>query len=194
VELWANGVITLTWVGTTTGDGVIGLAAGQVAPSPFFATDLSAYPPSNNTYAAWLAANFTPADIADPTKSGAMMDPDHDGWNNLTEYALGSDPHSPGNPSGAPVYGKSGGYLTITFDRNPFLSDVNYLVESSTLGSGWTVIAQSVAGAGTAAASGQSPSQINELPVNNVMSVTVGDTAPMAGNAQRFLRLRVTKP
>ena len=124
-----------------------------------------------------------------------MMDPDKDGWCNLLEYALGSDPHQSGKPPGAPVFGQSGGYLTITFQRNAFLSDINYLVESSsTLSGGWTTIAQSVAGAATAAAPGQTPSQVTESPVNSVMSVTVGDTVPMAGNAQRFLRLRVTKP
>ena len=92
------------------------------------------------------------------------MDPDNDGWCNLLEYALGSDPHTSGKPPGAPVFGQAGGYLTITFQRNPFLSDISYLVESSSaLSGGWTTIAQSVAGAATAAASGQTPSQVTRV-------------------------------
>ncbi len=164
------------------------------SPSPFYATDISAYPPTVSNYAGWLDYRFTPPEIADTSITGAMMDPDQDGWCNLLEYALGADPHAADKPPGAPVFGQAGGYLTITFQRNPQLVDLNYLVEASNLSGGWTVIAQSLAGAATAAAAGQTPSQVTESPVNGVMSVTVGDTVPMAGNAQRFLRLRVTKP
>ena len=194
VELWANGRITLTWVGTTISDGVSGLAAGQAAPSPFLASDLSAYPPTIANFTGWQNANFTPAELADSNISGWNADPDGDGWSNLMEYALGSDPHARGTPPGAPVPGQAGGYLTITFQRNPLLTDLNYIVEAGDMSGGWTVIAQSLAGATTSAASGQAPSQVTETPVVSVMNVTVGDTVLMSGQSQRFLRLRVTKP
>ncbi len=194
VELWVNGTITLTWIGTNLTDGIIGLAAGQASPSPFYATDLSAYPASTGTYAGWLSTRFTPAEIADPLITGVNADPDQDGWSNLLEYALGSDPHAVGKPPGAPATGQAGGYLTLTFRRDPLLTDINYLVEVSDLSGGWTVIAQSVGGAITNAAAGQTPSTLLETPVSTVMSVTVGDTVPMNGATKRFIRLRVTKP
>ena len=192
-ELWANGTITLTYVNTTITDGMIGLAAGQAAPSPFLATDLSAYPPTGS-YASWVNARFTPAEIADLTITGAMADPDGDGWTNLMEYALGSDPHVRGTPAGAPVMGQAGGYLTLSFQRDPNLTDLNYLVECSDDAQTWTVIAQSLAGAPMGAASGQTPSQLGEVVNGSVMNVTVGDTALMSSKVHRFMRLRVTKP
>ncbi len=193
VELWANGTITLTYVNTTITDGMVGLAAGQAAPSPFLPTDLNAYPPTGS-YASWVNTHFTPAEIADLTITGAMADPDGDGWSNLMEYALGSDPHVRGTPAGAPVMGQAGGYLTLSFQRDPNLTDLNYLVECSDDALTWTVIAQSLAGAPMGAASGQTPSQLGEVVNGSVMNVTVGDTALMSSKVHRFMRLRVTKP
>ena len=194
VELWANGIVTLTWIGTTISDGVIGLAAGQAAPSSFYATDLSAYPPTATSFAAWLAGRFTPAELADPTITSATADPDGDGWSNLFEYALGSDPHAAGNPVGAPSMGQAGGYLTLSFQRNPNLTDLNYLVEVSDDALVWTTIAQSLAGGTISAASGQTPSLLSDVVNFGVMNVTVGDTALMSSKVHRFMRLRVTKP
>ena len=194
VELWANGVITLTWLGTTINDGVIGLAAGQAPPNPFYATDLSSYLPSWTSYAAWLNGRFTSAEIADPTITNPTADPDGDGWSNLMEYALGSDPHANGTPAGAPSMSQAGGYLTISFERNPSLIDLNYLVEVSDDALVWTTIAQSVAGGPMSAVSGQTPSLVSDVINFQVMSVTVGDSALMSSKVHRFMRLRVTKP
>ncbi|OAI43146.1 hypothetical protein AYO41_02820 [Verrucomicrobia bacterium SCGC AG-212-E04] len=194
VELWASGKITITSLGTTISDGVVGLAGGQAAPNPFYATDLSAYPPTTTTFATWQAAKFTPAELADSTISGAMADPDKDGWTNLMEYALGSDPHVDGNPTGAPTMGQTAGYLTVTFQRDPSHTDLTYLVESSDDALTWTVIAQSTTGAAVSAAPGQTPSLINEVANNGVMTVTVGDTALMSSKVHHFMRLHVTMP
>ncbi len=196
-ELGADGTVTITHLGTTLGDGVVGLAGGQSVPNPFYATDLSAYGPSLAGFNAWLAGRFTPAELNDPAVGGPGADPDGDGWSNLLEYALGSDPRAAGLPPGAPAAGRSGAYLTLTFQRNPALTDLTYAVEASAdLGGTWTEIARSVAGGATAASPGQSPSSLDETPAaNGAVSATVGDVTPSGpGAPRRFLRLRVLRP
>ena len=48
--------------------------------------------PWTDAVAAWQAAHFTAAQLADPLISGDDQDPDHDGLANLLEYACGLDP------------------------------------------------------------------------------------------------------
>jgi hypothetical protein len=48
--------------------------------------------PWTDELAAWQAAHFTAAQLADPRLSGDDQDPDHDGLPNLLEYACGLDP------------------------------------------------------------------------------------------------------
>lgn len=196
VELGADGVISLTWLGTSMTDGLVGLAGGTVAPSPFYNTDLSAYGPTPIGYNAWLASRFTAAELNNPSISGPNADPDGDGWENFWEFVLGSDPRAIGAPAGAPAMGQSGGYATLTFRRDAQLGEVTYAVEaSSDLGASWTEIARSVGGAATVAAPGQSPSSIQESAAGgSALNVTVGDTTLMNATSRRFLRLRAFKP
>jgi hypothetical protein len=75
----------------------------------------------------WKTDHFTTDEIA----AGAAnddVDPDHDGWDNLAEYALGSDPHR-SSPALSASLGADG--LTITFTRPKDLPDVTYAAESS---------------------------------------------------------------
>lgn len=47
------------------------------------------------TFADWSLRQFTDAQLADPTVSGATADPDHDGAPNLLEFAMGGQPFVP---------------------------------------------------------------------------------------------------
>ena len=74
----------------------------------------------------------------------ATDDPDGDGLNNLLEYALGSNPLQPSledSPTASTgtlvVDGISGNYLSLSFNRPPGASDLQYVVEFSSDLDGW---------------------------------------------------------
>ncbi len=126
---------------------------------------------------AWRASRFTSAQLADPAISGDAADPDGDGLPNLLEYALGTDPLSPGS-AGHPALSLTPSTprsLRITFHRIAS-TGIRYEVQaSSDLAAAWTTIwsssgAQNVAG-----------------------PVTVTDPADLSSHPRRFLRLRVSR-
>lgn len=45
-------------------------------------------------YARWKATHFSLQELLDPSTSGDLADPDHDGFSTLLEYCLGGDPKS----------------------------------------------------------------------------------------------------
>lgn len=61
-------------------------------------------PVATATFAAWQSVRFSRAQLANPGLSGPAADPDGDGYGNLAEYALGSDP----------LAAESGGVLAVT--------------------------------------------------------------------------------
>jgi hypothetical protein len=73
--------------------------------------------------------HFSAAQLADPTISGPSADPDHDGINNLMEYALMLDPWQ----SNADVWrpGVVNGHFTMTYTRRKLATDLTYTVEVS---------------------------------------------------------------
>jgi hypothetical protein len=88
------------------------------------------------TYAAWQAARFTAAEIANPAISSLSADPDHDALANLWEYVFGLDPKT---PSPWPIHNsQSGGNFTMAFDRNQHLTDVKLALEHSSDLLNWT--------------------------------------------------------
>lgn len=148
-----------------------------------------------NTVATWQAfrfgaANLTPANEA--TLWGAHADPDHDGRENLVEYAFNTLPLSADGQE-AVTRAMSGGLLAISFPRNPLNTDLTYAVEaSSTLATNdWTIIATSTGGGATTAAP-SGASAVSESPEGVMQRVTVTDQASAAGAPHRFLRLRLT--
>ena len=79
-----------------------------------------------------------------PEGALATDDPDGDGLNNLLEYALGSNPLQPSledSPTASTgtlvVDGISGNYLSLSFNRPPGASDLQYVVEFSSDLDGW---------------------------------------------------------
>lgn len=67
-------------------------------------------------------------------------DPDGDGFNNLLEYALGSNPTVAGDALGAVTAGEQGGFLTLTFSHVDDPSLIYQIKASDDLSDGWMVI------------------------------------------------------
>lgn len=100
-------------------------------------------------------------------------DPDFDGIVNLIEYALGTLPNS-AESSTAPIVGKSGNRLTLTFTR--VRGDLTYIVEAGSTLASWSTLETNPGSVGA--------------------SVTVNDTVEISTSDPpvRFLRLRVIIP
>ncbi|HET7625061.1 MAG TPA: FAD-dependent oxidoreductase, partial [Verrucomicrobiae bacterium] len=81
--------------------------------------------------AAWQLDHFTSTELADSEVSGDAADPNHDGFPNIAEYALGLDPKN-ANESGKPFVSIQNNRLTLTFSRAKAAMDVAVNVESST--------------------------------------------------------------
>lgn len=93
-------------------------------------------------YDAWVAAQFDPADAADPNISGALQDPDVDGRTNLLEYALGGDPLVE-DRTGAPEYVTNGSEI-LRYVADTAKTDITYQVMLSTDLINWTPANSSV--------------------------------------------------
>jgi hypothetical protein len=129
----------------------------------------------------WKQEKFTPQQLVQSGVVGDLDDPDRDGVANLLEYALGLDPNQ-SSVSGAPLCSTSGGYLTLTFNRQKIATDITYGVKATgDLGFSWTQIWSS---SSVPYGGGSNPSQ----------QVTVQDTVPVSESPKRFMRLKVTKP
>jgi hypothetical protein len=83
------------------------------------------YSAVREAYDTWRARNFLP----DSAEGEPEEDPDADGWQNLFEYAVGTDPHL---PTGAPALASfENGRLILTIHKPPGVKDVAYEVEGS---------------------------------------------------------------
>ena len=136
------------------------------------------------TYELWLQRNALPYGLA------AAGDRDHDGLANLLEYALGSRADI-ADPSAIPVPGtvRTGDdeFLTLTFTRNPDVSDAVTQVEASASPAGpWTAINL------------LDPANVIEIRENvpdvGRQTLVVRDVVPVTQASRRFMRLRVTQP
>ncbi len=130
-------------------------------------------------YQSYLATYFTAQQLADPTISGDLADPDHDGIVNLLEYAFGSNP-TQANVSGLPVVSMQNGYLTISFVERIAPTDVTYAVEVSGDMSTWN------SGSGYT-------TQLSVTAIDAVTQrVVVRDNTPASSAERRFIRVRVS--
>lgn len=179
---------------TLTGNELSFLAAGTVVvrASQGGDTNWLPAPPVERTiavsadYAAshWRGEHFTPAQLADPAVSGPAADPDGDGYDNLMEYALATDPWLADLVVPPVVVGQvtSGGaqYLAVTFRRRNPNPGIGYHVEVSTDCAAWL---------------DQAPAVIEESPVrpngDGTETVTIRSALPVGAAAAEFVRLRV---
>ena len=128
---------------------------------------------------------------------GAAVDSEKDGVANLLEYAFTRLPDRVDDSPVPATVEISGGRLAITFTRDERATDLTYEIQASSNLTAWTTLAQSSAGQPFAGANGNAPA-ITETSASAIASVgvirkvRVVDVATVAGNARRFLRVKVT--
>lgn len=138
-------------------------------------------------YEAWSESHWP--GVTDPAIIGSGADPDGDGFDNLLEYALDGDPTRPDDsilPRIGLVEHEGARYLALTYRHRTDDSGLVFEVVASTSAfaplSAWTVQ--------TAVVSSGDPDAVTGL-----REVVVRDSIPVeAGEPQRYLRLRVTRP
>jgi alpha-tubulin suppressor-like RCC1 family protein len=87
--------------------------------------------------ASWRLGKFTAGELLDANISGPNADPDHDGFVNLLEYALGLEPKS-ASTTGLPQVGTEGSDWAYTYTRPADRTDVTFVVEMSTNLTDWS--------------------------------------------------------
>lgn len=113
-------------------------------------------------------------------------DPDNDGIKNAMEYALLGNP-TVSSQSPLPVLGQSGGHLILNFTRDTNVTDVTFTVQASTDLTTWSTIATKVGAASWSVFSGTLVTDLGAGPV------IITDSATIAPETRRFLRLNVTQ-
>ena len=130
-------------------------------------------------------------------KRGAAVDSEKDGVANLLEYAFTRLPDRVDESPVPATVEISGGRLAITFTRDERATDLTYEIQASSNLRAWTTLAQSTAGQPFAGVGGNAPA-ITETSASPIASVGVirkvraVDVVTVAGNARRFLRVKVT--
>ena len=186
LELWRNGVVTITWLaGTASADAIVGISPGRGHPNPFFESDFSHYAAQAQQpgIMAWRAEKFSATELFDPSLSGETADPDRDGLSNLIEYAFSREPQaSDSRPLSEIGTVEENGqrYLTLTFARARHIFDVTLQPQFSTDLVHWDTLGIQV---GPAIDLGGGREQL-----------TYRDTLPLTPDASRFGRIQVETP
>jgi hypothetical protein len=175
----ATNAVGRTWV-------TIQVSDGAKASSASFLVTVNA---STNVYDQWLRSCFTAADLASPAQAstvwGANADPDKDGRDNLTEYALGLNPLSSESGTDAVesalVVATNRSHLTLTFPRRKNDSALVYLPQVSSNKVDWLSLPTAVR-------------QVSLVPRDAEFdTVSFQDTTAVEPARPRFMRLRITK-
>ncbi len=189
---WADGdAASKTFTVPLVNDGIIepdqtfslnlGIPVGAVIPgSPGTAT--VTVTTSTPPYVQWQNSKFSPSDLLDPSISGDLADPDHDGIPNLLEYAFGFDPKIANSTPYQTVAIQSvngTNYLTLSFRYVPTATDLTYNPQCGPSMTSWSSALMQVGS-----------------PVTNgdgTQTLTYRDNVPTSQAAQRFMRLLVTR-
>ena len=137
---------------------------------------------STMTFGAWSDRFFDPADGNYAATSGPLADPEFDGWCNLLEFALGTNPLDATHPLVEALAVTDAGqpYRALRYTRRPGAGSLTFSVEACTALGGWTapatVLVSSVPNAGV------STTETRRL------------TTPSAGVPAQFLRLKIQSP
>ena len=122
----------------------------------------------------WRAAVFG-AEASDPSVAGDTADPDRDGFDNLLEYALGSEPKASASVH-LPVPEFDGEVIRLTWRQRVSATDVVLALQSSADLSGWLP------------ETGASLRTVSDDGIVRVVEATL----PVSG-ARRYLRLQATR-
>lgn len=130
---------------------------------------------------------------------GPDADPNANGIPNLLEYAFSRLPLRTDTGPAPTQLETSAGRLQITFTRDERATDLTYEVQTrdSLTPGQWTTIASSTAGQPFQPAAGFAPviTETSASPIASVgviRKVRVSDVLPIAGQTQRFMRVKVT--
>lgn len=126
------------------------------------------------TYAQWKQAHFNVDELADPSTSGDLADPDKDGVQNLLEYGLNIDPKAAG-VTGVRVQIVDG-KANILHQKNSYATDLELEIETSENLVHWQAASLSI---------GSYPR------VAGITDVTAIDNAELS-NVPKFYRLKAT--
>ena len=188
VQRWANGEPNNGWALLPTnadGWGWLSSETATVAARPRLEVTYTL--PSAQTFDTWRVAKFG-ANANSPI-AAPDADPDGDGVPNLLEYALGAGPLDPASRNVPQLV--PGAYLTISFSRVAAAGDLTYTVQVSSDLLTWL-------DGSTYSAVGSTPANGNTSEVNRtgggIETIVVRDNTPVAGTAQRGIRLRITRP
>ena len=96
---------------------------------------------STMNYGVWSDRFYDPAGGSYAADSGPLADPEFDGWCNLLEFALGTNPLDGTHPlvEGLIVTDTGVPYRALRYTRRPGAASLTFSVEASTALSGWTV-------------------------------------------------------
>ncbi|MCM2274203.1 MAG: hypothetical protein NDI75_05335 [Candidatus Didemnitutus sp.] len=134
------------------------------------------------TYAAWLAQNNLPANLA------GANDADTDGFPALVEYGLGARPAVADLPPRYRVEAQNS-RLALTFLRDTTATDLTWTIEASTDLGTWQALATR-----TGAASSWTINAAGTTATEDNGYVVVTDSVTVGAQTGRFLRLRVNAP
>jgi hypothetical protein len=168
----ASRTLTITPASDRLGSATITVTVsdGTLSASDTFTVNVTGTPSQT-----WRFQNF--ATTANSGIAADMADPDKDGVVNLLEQALATDPNS-ASFVGMPVVAIEGGNLTLTYTRNKSaMAELNFAAEwANSAGRTW------------------STSGVSEAILNDNGSVQHVKAAVAISNAQKFMRLRITRP
>ncbi|MEO7318627.1 MAG: hypothetical protein ABIZ56_06540, partial [Chthoniobacteraceae bacterium] len=144
----------------------------EVAEAPAYSANMNADSDGDGIPDGWELDHQLNADAA----ADGSADFDGDGIGNLMEYALGLDPHR-NSPDGIAIVVDENGYLTLTANRNPAATGLQFRVAVS----------------GDLATWFSDAAHVTTLE-NTSAVLRARDNVPIDSAAQRFIRLEVRKP
>jgi Domain of unknown function (DUF4394)/Calx-beta domain/Right handed beta helix region len=145
--------------------------------------DIVVAPPRDN----WKQTRYG-TNVGNALIAADLADPDHNGFSNLMEYALGMPAIGNGKVP-APLTGFTGNYLTLSFTRPTSASDIIYTVQVSDDMVNWQ-------DGSTYSATGDIPdttytTQVLRTISNGIETINVRDNVSSSTTAKRFMRLKV---
>ena len=92
------------------------------------------------TYGAWADRFYDPASASYAATSAPLADPEFDGWCNLLEFALGTNPLDATHPLVEALTVTDAGvpYRALRYTRRPGAGSLTFSIEACTALAGWT--------------------------------------------------------